>query len=218
MRNGAKAASAVFMATVAVTAAAVADPIVERLSNSGLFGPGQFTDRSNLDVLPALVIGAVLAVAFVLLAARRLLADSVYAPAWLRDCAEQHARPSRRNLATVYSLQLVVLFTMETFEQIAISGHAMGPTLWLGAPILIALFLHLTSCLAFSWLLGRALTWSARTLAQVVRAAVAWLRLRVDAGPVSYRSSALQKLVVPREPHRLRVRGRAPPFLAIVST
>jgi hypothetical protein len=41
----------------AVLAAAIADPLVEFASNAGWFGPGNFTDRSNLDVGPVFALG-----------------------------------------------------------------------------------------------------------------------------------------------------------------
>ena len=41
----------------AVLAAAIADPLVECASNAGWFGPGNFTDRSNLDVGPVFALG-----------------------------------------------------------------------------------------------------------------------------------------------------------------
>ena len=46
-----------YCAATAIIAAAIADPCVEFASNSGWFGPGRFTDRSNLDVVPALLVG-----------------------------------------------------------------------------------------------------------------------------------------------------------------
>ena len=41
-------------------AAAIADPLVEFASNAGWFGAGNFTDHSNLDVVPALFAGVAL--------------------------------------------------------------------------------------------------------------------------------------------------------------
>jgi len=66
-------AQAIFCLTAAVTAAAVIDPAVEWLANHGRFGPGAFTDHSNLDVLPALGVGLCFALAFVAVLARRML-------------------------------------------------------------------------------------------------------------------------------------------------
>jgi hypothetical protein len=45
--------------------------MVEFGANSGLFGPGTFTDHSNLYVAPALITGLALTVAFVMMLVRR---------------------------------------------------------------------------------------------------------------------------------------------------
>src|SRR5208283_1357179 len=60
LKNRAMNATAIqvlFCGTVAILAAALADPLVEFASNAGLFGGGAFTDHSMLDVLPALIAG-----------------------------------------------------------------------------------------------------------------------------------------------------------------
>src|ERR1700694_3279642 len=46
-----------FCVAVALVALAIADPLTEWASNAGLFGPGNFTDHSNADVVPALFAG-----------------------------------------------------------------------------------------------------------------------------------------------------------------
>src|SRR5579863_7532885 len=46
-----------FCAAVAMIAAAIADPLVESASNAGWFGPGNFTDHSTWDVVPAFLVG-----------------------------------------------------------------------------------------------------------------------------------------------------------------
>ena len=55
----------------AVIAAAIADPMIESASNAGWFGPGILTDHSNLDVLPALICGAIFVACFLTLRVRR---------------------------------------------------------------------------------------------------------------------------------------------------
>jgi hypothetical protein len=39
-----------FCLAAALVAASITDPLVEFASNSGMFGPGSFTDHSNQDV------------------------------------------------------------------------------------------------------------------------------------------------------------------------
>src|SRR5260370_12111876 len=98
---------AVFALATALTGAAAVDPIVERMSNGGLFGAGAFTDHSNLDVVPAFVVAFVLSVVFVIGVARRALVRRCYAPQWLRSSASEIDRNVLRgNLPEVFGLQV----------------------------------------------------------------------------------------------------------------
>ena len=63
-----------FCLAAALVAAAIADPLIECASNSGVFGSGSFTGRSNQDVLPVLCAGLTCGAVYVFLAARRILA------------------------------------------------------------------------------------------------------------------------------------------------
>lgn len=119
-----------FCAAIAVIAAAVADPIVEFCSNAGLLGTGRYTDHSNLDVAPALVAGFGLLALYLVRRAPAILAGR--AP----SCCVA------RSLPAILVLQLAALFLMETAEQILVCGHPLGSTIWLGAPLPIALAIH----------------------------------------------------------------------------
>jgi hypothetical protein len=216
MRSTRNFASWAFRASAAVTAAVVADPVVERMSNAGVFGPGRFTDQSNIDVIPALCIASALSLLFVVLLARHMLTRSTYPLEWLRRCAaEVHSRPLWRMLPSIFVMQMSALFAMETLEQIAIAGHPFGGTMWLGGPIAFSLVFHLISCLLFAWTLSRALDWSARSVVRVVRFALTLLRKRFAFGvppllDVCY--SARRKFI---EPYLRALQGRAPPFLSV---
>jgi cytochrome bd-type quinol oxidase subunit 2 len=121
---------------VAVIAAAIADPIVEFSANAGWFGSGTFTDRSSLDVLPALILGVGLMALHFVRRARAIL--DARAP--LRGAAVL--------LPAIFGLQMAVLYAMETGEQLAVWRHAFGPTLWLGGPPPIAIAIHAAVCTA----------------------------------------------------------------------
>lgn len=212
MRLSLRSPQAVFCLAAAVTAAAVVDPIVERMSNRGIFGPGSFTDHSNLDVFPAIAVACLLSIAFVLLSARRLLACKQYPPGWLRDSSRAVSqRPVPALFPAVFAAQLSVLFFMETLEQIVVAGHPMGGTIWLGGPVIVSLVLHAAGCLTFTWLLSRALRWSARTLAQVVQWALRAFVILFG----STQTPLLRAHQTPQlrfiEPYLRRLKGRAPP-------
>lgn len=194
----------VFCAAAALTAATLTDPIVEGLSNAGLFGPGRFTDHSNLDVIPAACVAAALA----LLAVFR----------WLRVWSAQLA-PVRVTgaLPKVFLLQVAALYAMETIEQIATAGHPLGGTIWLGGPAIVSLTAHGLACIAVTWLLSRSLSWSARTIVRIVRATIEFLRTLVqDPSLRSYRLTIALPNV--RQPYLRALAGRAPPFILPATT
>jgi hypothetical protein len=153
-------ARAVFCLAAAVVAAAAIDPSIEWMANDGLFGAGTFTDHSNLDVIPALAAGLVFAALFVAGVVRRMLRRQGHELDWLRGFTKL--------LPVIFALQLLVLWSMETVEQIVVWGEPLGGTLWLGGPVVVSLCLHAAGCLTFTWLLARALQWSAKTVVAVM--------------------------------------------------
>jgi hypothetical protein len=160
---------ALFCLAAAIVAATAIDPAMEFLSNRGTFGAGDFTDHSNLDVAPALCAGLIFSLVLLAGIARRALHVGGSAPDWLRGCAcVADNRALARCLPAIFALQLAVLWSMETLEQIAVAGRPLGGAIWLGGPIPVSLLLHAAGCLAFAWLLARALRWSAETIVDVV--------------------------------------------------
>ncbi|HTX56973.1 MAG TPA: hypothetical protein VMD47_07700, partial [Candidatus Acidoferrales bacterium] len=187
-----------------VIAAAIADPIVEALSNAGLFGAGNFTDHSNLDVLPALACGtALLAVALVLRVRRDLLRASGDA--------------LRTNLAAllpwIFAIHLGALFAMETSEQIVVAGHPLGGTIWLGGPAWFSLTMHALVCTAVAFALARVACACVRTTVRIVRRLRA-LAMRALHGPPPLALRSLGAVVPGQTPPVLcRIGNRAPPLL-----
>ncbi len=153
-----------FCLTVAVLAAALADPCLEFASNAGWFGAGRFTDRSMADVLPTLLFGALFLVAQLL---------------WIFRHACAHRRldaPLRRPLAAllprIFILQIALLFVIESTEQRVVLGKFLGGTLWLGAPVPLALAVHALFATGIALLVATALREFARrapALAAAVR-------------------------------------------------
>lgn len=150
-----------FCIAIGVIAAAIADPIVESASNAGWFGPGSFTDRSNVDVIPALIAGVALLALFMLRKARAVLAGDVL----------------RRGLPTlvpwIFVFQVLTLYLMETLEQLFVFGHALGATIWLGAPLPISLLIHASVCVTMTYAILRSRRTLAATALRVIRLVVA---------------------------------------------
>jgi hypothetical protein len=197
-------ARAAFCLAAAVLAAAVIDPGVEWMANDGLFGPGTFTDHSNLDVIPALLAGFVFAALFVAGIVRRMLRRQGHGLDWLRSYGKL--------LPAIFALQVVVVWSMETIEQIVIRGEPLGGTIWLGGPVIISLCLHAAECLTFTWMLARALQWSAKTVVAVVSIICELFSALVHDRPI-VRSRAAE--IHPSrflEPILARLNGRAPPY------
>ncbi|HUA10356.1 MAG TPA: hypothetical protein VMA98_13900 [Candidatus Acidoferrales bacterium] len=192
-----------FAVAVAVISAAIADPLVEAASNAGWFGSANFTDHSNLDVIPALLSGAILLGIALVLRVRREL---------LRASSEALRTHLARLLPAVFMLQLGVLFAMETIEQTVVAGRALGGSIWLGGPVWFSLSVHALVCVAVAFVLARAVRACARTTVRVIRRLRA-LALRALHGPAPLALRRHGSRAVDRSAPALRRAGnRAPPF------
>jgi hypothetical protein len=80
-------------------------------------------------------------------------------------------------LPSIFFLQVLTLFTMETAEQLIVFGHILGPAIWLGAPAPISLGIHATVCLAVTFGILRAKRGLAATTLRVIRLVEAIARL-----------------------------------------
>jgi hypothetical protein len=190
-----------FCLAVAVITAAVADPIVEFASNAGWFGPGNFTDRSNLDVFPALVVGVGVLALYLIGRARAILAGT--------------ALPRRIGslVPAIFVLQIAALYVMETAEQFVVGGHVLGPAVWLGAPIFASLAIHAAFCLAVTFWIAR----SARGLAVTTLRVIALIKTTARFAAHAF------EILLPRRcdecsfrrlvPVLCRIGERAPPLL-----
>lgn len=195
-----------FALIVAVIAASFTDPLLEFASNRGLFGPGRFTDHSTIDVVPAALIGSVLLAGYVAIKARAMLLD-------LR--APDRALDGRISglLPLAFALQMGVLYAMETIEQIIVTGHTLGATVWLGAPPAISLVVHAIVCAIVGVILARCV----RSLADAAVAAIRLVRALTSrpvqpSGPIALRERGL--IVINRfGPSLGRIGERAPPLL-----
>jgi hypothetical protein len=194
-----------FTLAAAVLAAAIADPLVEAASNAGWFGPGAFTDHSNLDVLPALLSGGVLIAICLALRVRREL---------LRASSEALRADIGRLLPALLASQFAVLFTMETIEQMIVAGHPLGGTIWLGGPLWFSFAVHAVTGIAVALALARAICACARTTARLIRRIHALAMRAHDAAPLALRRRGCIWLT-----HdalvRFRIGDRAPPLVLV---
>lgn len=180
--------------------ASIADPIVEFCSNAGLFGTGPYTDRSNLDVLPALLAGVALLTLYLVRKAPAILAGP--GPSW----------SAASSLPAIFLLQIATLYFMEAAEQLAVYGHPLASTLWLGAPLPISLAIHAAIGVAVTYAIVRWKCMLAATTLRVIRLirAIATLAAALPQARVARRPvrSALRELF----PALHSIGERAPPI------
>jgi hypothetical protein len=202
-------ARTVFVASAAVIAAALVDPIVEKLSNAGAFGVGSFTDGSNADVLPALGIGALLCALFVGLSVQRMLRETPVTRFLCRSVSRLDLPSALALVPAIYPLQLGVLYAMETLEQRFVVGHMYGGTTWLGGPLWASLLLHLLGSFIVTLILASALQAATKHVADAVRS-VAQTFAQMDFGRSTPRYQPVA-VAWRLEPRCSRLHGRAPP-------
>lgn len=205
----------IFCTAAAIIAAAVADPLVEGLSNAGAFGHGRFTDHSTADVAPALSCGLLCAALFVGWIVQRAVSSGTKPAQWLRlsDAALTPVALTRL-FPAIFAGQIGVLFAMESFEQILVSGHELGGILWLGGPLIASLTLHALVGITVVVLLSLLLRWLAESVAEAIvffrQLVLPWAALTpVAPVPVFFEAPrrsdepALARLQVRGPPHRL---------------
>jgi hypothetical protein len=184
-------------------AAAIADPCVESASNAGWFGPGSLTDHSTLDVIPALLSGVLLLGIYLAIRVRREL---------LRASNEALRANVGSLLPAIFALQLVVLFIMETSEQLVVAGHPLGGTIWLGGPVWFSLTVHALVGIAIAYILSHIVCACARSTVRMIRRIRALaMRALHDPAPLALRQ--LRRICLAHDtPVRCRIGNRAPPF------
>jgi len=163
-----------FCATAAILAVALADPCVEFASNAGWFGPGHFTDGSNADVIPALLVSGV----FLVLQMLRILRNAAIPVHATRSRTMRLSLPAL--LPQIFIAQIALLFVLESVEQVFVCGHLLGVTIWLGAPITISLAIHAVFTVGVATALHAGLRRFARHAPGIIRATRLQLRCLVD--------------------------------------
>ena len=204
-----------FALTVAFVAAAIADPLVEAVSNAGAFGSRNLTDHSSVDVIPMLALGAAGALLWMLLQVKRLLNGGSPRPPWIQ---RWELALSDRSVAAVYPAifvsQIGILFGMETVEQLAVRGHLLGPLVWLGGPMAFSLAAHAAISLAVAWTLQRILLRCSAAIVHVIRLITRLFTLLAPRSVASFARTMESFGFRTLAPLPCRIGERAPPIPA----
>lgn len=207
-----------FLIAAAFVAAGVADPLVESISNTGIFG-GHYADNNHLCVLPTILLGAAIAVQIVALrCVDAFRSVTGVGNDWLLNVAKTFSQHGPgRDVPYVVALQLVALFVLESIEQVAVGGKLLGGTAWLGGPVVFSLLAHILVGAGCTFVLGALMRAIVRTFASLVHTALAYVWLaaaRATARCLYFRGLANLCLRA-QSPHVRDTGGRAPPLLPI---
>jgi hypothetical protein len=204
-----------FLFAVAFIAAGFGDPVVESVSNTGIFG--HYVDNNHLGVVPTLLAGAVVIAEVLLLR---------FVEAWRRSTNRSRgslvdiargfgSRSVARDFPLIFALQLLSVFVLENGEQLVAGGKLLGGTVWLGGPILFSLIAHAIVGGLCTFSLDACMRAIVRAFASLVQTAVRfiWLavaRARVVPFRLDRRASWFLRA---QAPHVREIGGRAPPLL-----
>jgi hypothetical protein len=132
-----------YLAGAALIAAALGDPLVENVSNTGIFGT-HYSDTNHISIVPALVAGVLLVLVIIgLRCVEMCMVSAGGRRDWLVDVATAiSTRSPARDFPCVFGMQLAALFAMESTEQVLLGGKLLGGTVWLGGPIAFSLLTH----------------------------------------------------------------------------
>lgn len=204
-----------FLTAAACIAAALADSVVESVANTGIFG-GHYADNNHLGVIPAFLVGVIVALEFAAMHVVAGLRRSAHgADTWLRYAARAIAERSPvPDLPFVFAMQIVALFLLESAEQFAVGGTALRGSQWLGGPIGFSLLLHASACVGCTFALRSVMCALARTFATFICAIrFVWLAIARASGHhvcFNVRPAACLRA---QSPHVRQTGGRAPPLL-----
>jgi hypothetical protein len=205
-----------FLIAVALVAAAIADPLVESISNTGVLG-GHYADDNHTGVLPTLLAGVLLILE---IAAVRCFQDLRSSGGRSLDPVADVARgfstrSPAQDLPCVLALQFAILFMLESTEELVFGGKLLGGIAWLGGPICFSLLTHALIGSGCLLLLRRLMRAMSTALVSLVRIAIELILIARDLGE---RGAVLRRRDVPphlraQSPHARQIGGRAPPLL-----
>jgi hypothetical protein len=211
----ARAIRAWFCVTVALAALAIADPLTEWVSNGGWFGPGNFTDHSNADIIPVVLAGLAFGVLHV--ASRGCYAARAsgrhrhrWFDAWAGVLDDATVL---RLIPRTFAIQIAALWVAESLEQYAIAGHGLGGTVWLGAPVLAALAVHGAFCALVTYAAALAIRALAAPVLRVAALVAAFAKIVRAKGPATIFVGLAAPRLRAASPLVCQIGERAPPFV-----
>ncbi len=205
-----------YLVGAALIAAALGDPLVETVSNTGIFGT-HYSDTNHLSVVPTLVAGLLLLLVIIGLRCVEMCKDSAGGRNdWLVDVATAvSTRSPAQDFPCVFGMQLGALFVMESTEQVLLGGKLLGGTIWLGGPVAFSLLSHAfigAGCiLLLKWFVRMMLA----TFASLVGIALELILNTRTYGPLGalLRRSHELECYRAQAPHVRQIGERAPPLL-----
>ena len=203
-----------FLFAAALIAAAFGDPVVESIANTGILG-GHYSDHNHLSVLPALLAGSVFLLAVFLRRCLSVLSSGTASRDWLVDLATTCSdRMGARDFASTFVMQLGALWLMESAEQLALGGHLLGGSAWLGGPIAFSLVVHALIGAGCLFALGAFMRALVRTFAAIVCTIVRSIWVAIVRPPAFTRFGYNEERCLASGTLRVRqIGGRAPPLL-----
>jgi hypothetical protein len=203
-----------FLFAVAFVAAGLGDPVVESVSNTGIFG--QYVDNNHLGVVPTLLAGAVVIAEVLVLRFLEAWRRSTDSRGSLIHIARDFgSRSVARDFPLIFALQLLSLFAMESGEQLVAGGKLLGGTAWLGGPILFSLIAHAIIGGLCTFALDACMRAIVQAFASLVQTAVRFIWLAVARACADPFRLDLRAIWFARAqaPHVREIGGRAPPLL-----
>ncbi len=174
-----------FVMAIALVAAAIADPLVETIANTGVLGGG-YSDNDHTSVVPTLIFGSALLLLAIGARCLGLVRRASVYRRWVVGIARQlGARPALADLPYVVLLQFVALFAMESCEQLLFNGRLSGGTAWLGGPIWFSVGTHVLIGLICVILAARAMRTIVRRCAALVSIVLDFILCALGIGDAS---------------------------------
>lgn len=199
----------------AVAAAAGGHAAVDLLGSLRVFAGTYGRYQHALTLLAAITVGAII-LGFFAFSAIGAVIEGLRSETFASRLRLVQAmrRPSPATVALVYGLQLPLLLTIETIEQIQRFGHPIGLSASLGGPPLISLSIHALCALAVTVAVFRGIRAIVDVATAIARVVVPLVRRLVAAHDAPIRPVAARPLAdrsTRRTPLALHIANRPPP-------
>lgn len=202
----------------AVAAAAGGHAAVDLLGSTRVFAGTYGRYQHSFTVFAAITVVAIV-LGFLALSAIGAVIESLRheTPARRLELLQSMRRPSPATVALVYGLQIPLLLSLETLEQLQRFGHPLGIGASLGGPPLVTLAIHALFALVLTIAVFRGIRTIVDVSTAIARVVVPLVRrLIVTAGTTSlptWTTRVAQRSTRPA-PLALRIANRPPPRLA----